>query len=891
MKSKNLVLGILADVDAGKTTLSEEILFCSGSIRKTGRVDHGDTFLDTDMQERERGITIFSRQALFCAGEKDFTLLDTPGHADFSAEMERTLSVLDYAVLVISAAEGLRSHVFTLWKLLDKHGIPVFVFINKCDLPNPGKETIIREMNQRLSAGFVDEDLLYGEETALLSDDLTERFLFGESVTDTDVRRLISERKLFPVFGGSALKRDGVDRLLAALEHLTEEKEYPEEFSGLIYKVTREKGERLSHLKVTGGVLRSKDMVSRISHSEESNGERYESKAELIKLYSGLSFTPVREAFPGQVVAVTGLDRSFAGEGIGTHEDALPQLSPLFSVTVVPPPGIDNTVLFNRLKEIEEEMPELSVDPCGKKGDVHIDLMGTVQTEILHRMLLDRFGMDVTFTENRIIYKETVAAVSEGVGHFEPLRHYAEVHLLIEPGEPGSGVFVQSLLSTDELPLSYQRLILTHLTERKHRGVLTDSELTDVRISLVAGKHHVKHTVGGDFRQATYRAVRHGLMKNENVLLEPYYSFCLSVPTENAGRAMTDLSTKLFADFVGPEDDGEFSVLSGKAPVSVMQNYAAELSAYTRGFGKLEIAGAGYYPCHNSDEIVFETGYDPEADLRDPAGSVFCEHGAGLYVNWDEVEDYMHLPLVTAQKKIKKNEDYETAVGVMPSEEQAGSLPEDFDYMGHGYENDRELDRIFRASLSRNKKEEDPGRAPARRYDSVRPSGKVSYDNEGHLILPEKKKDFLLVDGYNIIHAWPELRELAGINLDSAREELCGMLADYQGYRGMTLIVVFDAYKVRGGREKVLTYHNIYVVYTKEAETADAYIEKTVHEIGRRHNVTVATSDGLEQIIVFGEGAVRMSANDLLQDLLETKKTVSTAVEDAHVKLENRIRL
>lgn len=886
MKSKNLVLGILADVDAGKTTLSEEILFCSGSIRKTGRVDHGDTFLDTDMQERERGITIFSRQALFCAGEKDFTLLDTPGHADFSAEMERTLSVLDYAVLVISAAEGLRSHVFTLWKLLDKHGIPVFVFINKCDLPNPGKETIIREMNQRLSAGFVDEDLLYGEETALLSDDLTERFLSGESVTDSDVRRLISERKLFPVFGGSALKRDGVDRLLAALEHLTEEKEYPEEFSGLIYKVTREKGERLSHLKVTGGVLRSKDMVSRVFHTEERKGERYESKAELIRLYSGLSFTPVREAFPGQVVAVTGLENSYAGEGIGNQEDALPQLTPLFSVTVVPPPGTDNTVLLQRLKEIEEELPELSVDPCEKKGDVRIDLMGTVQTEILHRMLLDRFGMDVTFTENRIIYKETVAAVSEGVGHFEPLRHYAEVHLLIEPGEPGSGVFVQSLLSTDELPLSYQRLVLTHLTERKHRGVLTDSELTDVRISLVAGKHHVKHTVGGDFRQATYRAVRHGLMKNENVLLEPYYSFRLSVPTENAGRAMTDLSTKLFADFEGPEDDGKFSVLTGKAPVSAIQNYAAELSAYTRGFGKLEIAGAGYYPCHNSEEIVSETGYDPEADLRDPAGSVFCEHGAGLYVNWNEVEDYMHLPLVTAQNKRKKNEVPEIVSDDMQAEKQKESLPEDFDYMGHGYENDRELDRIFRASLSRNKKEEDPGRAPARRYDSVRPSGKVSYDKEGHVILPEKKKDFLLVDGYNIIHAWPELRELAGINLDSAREELCGMLADYQGYRGMTLIVVFDAYKVRGGREKVLTYHNIYVVYTKEAETADAYIEKTVHEIGRRHNVTVATSDGLEQIIVFGEGAVRMSANDLLQDLLETKKTVSTAVEDAHVKLE-----
>ena len=882
----DLVLGILADVDAGKTTLSEEILYAAGSIRKTGRVDHGDTFLDTDIQERERGITIFSRQALFSVGDKRFTLLDTPGHVDFSAEMERTLSVLDLAVLVISAAEGIRSHVYTLWKLLRSYHIPVFVFINKCDLDHPGINKIVGDLNRELSSGFVKADELYQEETALLDDDLTEKFLNGEAPGKDDVKRLISEERLFPVFYGSALKREGVGPLLMALGDLTDSGKYPDAFSGLIYKVTREKGERLSHLKVTGGTLRAKSLVDRLDPESEED-PNYRSKVEQLRLFSGLSYRPVTEASAGMVVAVTGLDRSYAGEAIGEDPGCRKsKLSPLFSVTVLPPEGIDNTILFQRLKEVEEELPELSVDPFGKKGDVRIRLMGTVQTEVLQRILKDRFSMEVSFVDNRIIYKETVAGISEGVGHFEPLRHYAEVHLLIEPGEPGSGVSIQSLLSTDELPLSYQRLILTHLSERRHKGILTGSELTDVKLSLVAGKHHIKHTVGGDFRQATYRAVRHGLMKNENVILEPFYDFRLAVPSENAGRAMSDLSVKLFAEFTGPEILGNTSVLTGRAPVICLQNYAAELSAYTKGFGRLELSSAGYFPCHNPEQVIAEMSYDPEEDLRNPSGSVFCEHGAGVYVPWQEVESRMHLPLVTEQKNRRSTVE-ESYVPADP--EETKKLSSGFDYLGHGYAADKELEAYFQQTLSRNRREKDDRKGPAR-TDAFRPAGRVSYDADGHIILPEKKKDFLLVDGYNIIHAWKDLADLASENLDSARESLLNTLADYQGFRGMTMIVVFDAYRVKGGKETIQKYHNIYVVFTKEAETADAYIEKTVHEIGRKHNVTVATSDGLEQVIVFGEGAARMSAGELLEEVVRTKKEVRSVTEKFSPKLENRMK-
>lgn len=873
MKTENLVLGILADVDAGKTTLSENILYLTGSIRKKGRVDHGDTFLDTDLMERERGITIFSKQALFSVSKdgytRNFTLLDTPGHADFSAETERVLSVLDYALLLISAPDGIRSHVYTLWKLLKRYNVPTFVFINKTDIFHGEESGLLKELNTRLSPGFIPYDEVFSEETALLDDELTEKYLETGEISRDDVLELINQRKLFPVFKGSALMEEGIDSLLDFLPVFTSEKEYPEEFSGEVFKITREKTDRLSHVKITGGSLKVKDKIG-------------EYKAEQIRLYNGDSVRPVQEAFPGMVVAVTGLPDTYAGMGIGAANDAeIPVLMPLFSVTVIPTFDVDNATLYKALKELEEEIPELSVDPYSGKGDVRIKLMGAVQTDIIKRIMLDRFKMDVSFGNNRIVYKETVCDVSEGVGHFEPLRHYAEVHLLLEPGERGTGMTYGTALSEDLLPGHFQRLILQQLEVHRHKGVLTGSELTDVKVTLVAGKHHVKHTVGGDFRQSAYRAVRHGLMKNVSKLLEPYYEFEIRLPFTYAGRAMSDISTKLFGTFTGPETIGDDSILTGMAPVSTIQNYQSELTAYTKGFGKMTLNFAGYFDCHNSEEVVTEAGYDPDADLREPTGSVFCEHGAGLYVNWWEVEEHMHLPLLSGAGGIEGNRQQELLQDendtqdtdekivrpVPPLSVAKLTAPKGNDYMGAGYAKDKELEAIFAGSLGRNRNEEkrrDENRSGISVRATEKPKQQLSPE---HINIPEKKKDFLLVDGYNIIHAWPELSSLAKDNLDSARIALLDILANYQGFRGMTLIAVFDAYRVKGGKGSISKYHNVYEVYTKEAETADAYIEKTVHEIGRKHNVKVATSDALEQVIVFGEGAVRISAKDLYEEV------------------------
>lgn len=891
MKTNHLVLGILADVDAGKTTLSENILFNTGSIRKVGRVDHGDTFLDTDSMERERGITIFSKQALFSAGNKEFTLLDTPGHADFSAETERTLSVLDYCILVISAQDGLTSHVFTLWKLLSRYAIPTFIFINKTDLYHKDLSELIGEMNRKLSEGFVEasESTLYGEECAVLSEDLLERFLETGSVEKEDVQKLILERKLFPVFSGSALKNEGVTELITSLSELTGEKEYPDEFSASVFKITRNKADRLSHLKVTGGVLRVKDNVG-------------ENKVEQIRLYQGDSVKPLQEALPGMVVAVTGLADSYAGEGIGAaHDASVPVLVPLFSVTVLPTFDVDQATVYKALKELEEEIPELSVDPFSGKGDVRIKLMGTVQTEIIRRILSDRFGIEVRFGENRIVYKETVCAVSEGVGHFEPLRHYAEVHLLLEPAERGTGMTYSSELSEDVLPGHFQRLILSQLEYHRHKGVLLGAELTDVHVTLIHGKHHVKHTVGGDFRQASYRALRHGLMKNVSKILEPYYDFEITLPTEYAGRAMSDITTRLSGNFEGPDTRGEESFLWGRAPVSTIQNYQADLTAYTKGFGRMSLQFAGYFDCHNPEEILSVSDYDPDADLRDPAGSVFCEHGAGLYVPWQEVEEHMHLPLGGAPAKGAEPiilRDLSEENKGMVSEEGKSFTPEllrisrekknaaaPTDYMGAGYAADKELEEIFNRTFARNKKEE-PKRDPRKEKKEAqfRPLPE-------HVNVPEKKKEYLLVDGYNIIHAWDELRELMNISLDGARQALLDILSDYQGFQGNTVIAVFDAYRVKGGTGSVEKYAGIYVVYTKEAETADAYIEKTVHEIGHKYNVTVATSDALEQVIVFGEGAVRLSAREFREEVMRSKSSIRSICEKRKESLGNRIPL
>lgn len=902
MKTDNLVLGILADVDAGKTTLSESILFNTGSIRKKGRVDHGDTFLDTDSMERERGITIFSKQALFSVTEnnitRNFTLLDTPGHADFSAETERVLSVLDYALLLISAPDGIRSHVYTLWKLLKRYGIPTIIFINKTDIFHGSESALMEELNKKLSPGFIPYEELKGEETALLDDELTERYLENGVITDEDIRKLINERKLFPVFRGSALKEEGIQSLLKALPVLTLEKEYPEEFSGKVFKITREKNDRLSHIKITGGSLKAKDKIG-------------EYKAEQIRLYNGDSVRPVQEVFPGMVAAVTGLPDTYAGMGLGASADAeLPVLMPLFTVTVIPTFDVDNAVLYKTLKELEEEIPELSVDPYSGKGDVRIKLMGAVQTDVIQRIMLDRFKMDVSFGSSRIVYKETVCASSEGVGHFEPLRHYAEVHLLLEPGERGSGMTYETALSEDSLPGHFQRLILQQLEVHRHKGVLTGSELTDVKVTLVAGKHHVKHTVGGDFRQSAYRALRHGLMKNVSKLLEPYYDFEIRLPFPCAGRAMSDISNKLCGTFSGPETQGDDSVLTGRAPVSLIQNYQAELTAYTKGFGKMSLSFAGYYDCHNPEEVVSEYAYDPDADLREPTGSVFCEHGAGLYVNWQEVEEHMHLPLLSGKGGIEGNRQADLTFSVEPVPDSTSFSRSDAaehktavsdtekqkpvsgkSYMGAGYAMDKELEAIFAGSLARNRNEE-KRRDENRQGLSVRgPEKPKPKTVPEHVDIPDRKKDFLLVDGYNIIHAWSELSELARDNLDSARTALLDILSDYQGFKGMTLIAVFDAYRVKGGKGSVSKYHNIYEVYTKEAETADSYIEKTVHEIGRKHNVTVATSDALEQVIVFGEGAVRMSARELYAEVKASKADISDICRRLSEKLENKISL
>jgi len=869
MKSEHIVVGILADVDAGKTTLSENILYHTGTIRKAGRVDHGDTCLDTDSMERERGITIFSREAEFNVNGKAYTLLDTPGHADFSAETERVLSVLDYAILVISAPEGVRSHVHTIWKLLKQYNVPVFVFINKCDLISFEKEKVLEELNSRLDSGFFSADQLQGEDIAMLSYEAAETYLKNGKLEVSDLKKLIMESRLYPCYFGSALKGEGIGKLLNGLSVLTDFKNYPDSFGGRIFKITRDKNDRLSHMKVTGGILHVKDLVG-------------EEKIEQIRIYSGDSQKPVRQAEAGMIVTVTGLSESYSGQGIGVEENTVfPVLVPLFSMTVVPTFDISNSELYQALKQLEEEIPEISVDPYSGKGDVRIRLMGPVQTEIISRIMEERFRMPVRFENNRIVYKETVTEISEGVGHFEPLRHYAEVHLKLEPAERGSGLQYETELSEDLLPGNYQRLILSQLEYKKHRGVLTGSMLTDVKITLVAGKHHVKHTVGGDFREAGCRAVRHGLMKNRCKILEPWYSFEIELPESCAGRAMSDITCRLGGEFEGPVLNGENAVLTGKAPVSLIQNYQAELTAYTKGYGRISLAFCGYLDCHNSEDVVNDAQYDAEADLKNPCGSVFCEHGSGEYVGWRDVESKMHLPAAvscSSQNHLEAAPEALAGEGGSKEKKKEMSGPA-ADYLGAGLKADRELEKIFLASLGRNRKQNEPRQ----------PQEKKILKNTEHLTIPVPKKNYLLVDGYNIIHAWKDLRELSKSDLNSARIALLEILSNYQGFRGMTLIAVFDAYKVPGSKGNVEKYRNIYTVYTKEAQTADAYIEKTVHELAKNNHVTVATSDGLEQIIVFGDGAIRMSAQELFKEVENCNTDIAETLRRIEPKLKNRI--
>lgn len=879
---EKLVVGILAHVDAGKTTLSEGILYLTGKIRKLGRVDHKDAYLDTYNLERERGITIFSKQAEFELGNRGITLLDTPGHVDFSAEMERTLQVLDYAILVINGADGVQGHTMTLWRLLTRYQIPTFLFINKMDQEGTDKEKLLAELKKRLSDNCVDftwensgkeierKELhaQFMEEVSVCDEELLEKYLETEEVSTEDIQKVIKDRKLFPCFFGSALKMTGVEEFLQGLEKYCVTPAYPSEFGAKVFKIARDdQGNRLSYMKITGGTLKVKELLTETE------------KADQIRIYSGSKFELAKEAPAGTICAVTGLSQTHPGQGFGIEEESeMPVLEPVLNYRILLPEDCDIHQMLKKLKELEEEEPELHIVWNEQLGEIHAMLMGEVQIEILKHLIWERFHVAVEFGTGNIVYKETIAEPVEGVGHFEPLRHYAEVHLLMEPGEPGSGLQFFTACSEDILDRNWQRLILTHLEEREHPGVLTGSPITDMQITLITGRAHLKHTEGGDFRQATYRAVRQGLKKAKSVLLEPYYEFRLEIPGDMIGRAMTDIQ-KMQGTFQQPEaEEDDMMVLKGSAPVSAMRDYQTQVTSYTKGRGRLFCSLKGYAPCQDQDRIVEEIGYDSERDLDNPTGSVFCAHGAGFVVPWYEVEDYMHLEgmddseLTGVSTDEMGNAVFEFAGSGSAGNGrgQSGSEYRPPKNAGVGsYEDEEELKAIFERTFGPVKRYKEP--QFKRTFSSKSDSGSY-YRNSSST--KKKEKEYLLVDGYNIIYAWEDLKELADANLHAAQTKLMDILSNYQGFKKCTLILVFDAYKVEGHVEEVLTYHNIHVVYTKEAETADQYIEKTVHKIGRENQVTVATSDGLEQIIIMGQGAQRMSAKGLRDEIKATENQI-----------------
>lgn len=919
MDGKKVVLGILAHVDAGKTTLAESILYISGSIRKAGRVDHGDTFLDTDAQEKERGITIFSKQAKFQWGDMDVTLLDTPGHVDFSAEMERTLQALDYAVLVISAADGIQGHVLTLWKLLDRYNIPAFLFINKMDQPDTDAKFLLNELQGRLSPQCIDftseGDEVFAENIAVCDEKLLEKYLDKGKIETGDIAPLIRDREVFPCYFGSALKIEGVDALLNGICKYTLAAQYPDEFGARVYKIGRDDvGTRLTYMKITGGKLAVKQTL------RAADGE-WEEKADQIRVYSGAKYKLEKEAVAGTVCAVAGLSRTFSGEGLGFEADCdAPLLAPVLTYRIILPPDADIHVMYKELCKLEEEEPLLHIVWKEQLGEIHAQLMGEVQIEILKNLIAKRLGADVEFDSGSIVYKETIRAAVEGVGHFEPLRHYAEVHLMLEPGAAGSGLVFDTVCSEDVLDKNWQRLVLTHLEEKEHLGVLTGSPITDIKITLVTGKAHLKHTEGGDFRQATYRAIRQGLCKAENVLLEPVYEFRLELPSAMVGRAMSDVQA-MHGSFGAPMTEGDMSILTGKAPVATMQGYQTEVMSYSGGAGRLFLSLKGYEPCHNAEEVIDRIGYDAEGDLDNPPSSVFCAHGAGFVVSWNEVENYMHLESVFSKYAVSadaaqgyrlnqstdaldSSDVYNTKARhdnsaiynataannrVLPRNQMAEAVSGG---CKQAAASDKELEEIFnrtyagkteaasRKSWSAKKslfdgaaeKKGSGHNKVIRAGEDNAKAGAAGGYRDGKPAACEQKTEYLLVDGYNIIFAWEELAELAKVSLDSARGKLMDILSNYQGYRKMTLILVFDAYKVKGSPGNVQTYHNIYVVYTKEAETADQYIEKVTHEISRKHHVTVATSDGLEQLIIMGQGAGRLSARELKEEIMSTNQ-------------------
>ena len=979
MEKRRLVIGILAHVDAGKTTLAEAILYLTGSIRKLGRVDHQDAFLDNFELERSRGITIFSKQAELTLGDMQVTMMDTPGHVDFSAEMERTLQILDYAVLVVSGADGVQGHVETLWRLLERYGIPVFLFINKMDQQGTDRKSLMRELEKRLDQRCIDFGPLAGrdggvqgivspagrdggvqgivslagkkdraavltgkteeqgispeqweefqENLAMCDEELLENYLETGTISDEDIAELIAQRKVFPCYFGSALKIYGVEELLDGIRKYGRMRSYPAQFGARVFKITRDgQGSRLTHMKITGGKLKVKDLLAnrREAGGALAGGQRsgrvedWEQKVDQIRIYSGSGFQPVMEAEAGMVCAVTGLEHTYAGEGLGAETEAeLPLLEPVLSYRIELPPECDVHKTFLQLRQLEEEEPELHIVWDEQLGEIHAQLMGEVQIEVLKNIIRQRFGSWVEFGAGNIVYKETIAAPVEGMGHFEPLRHYAEVHLLLEPAERGSGLQFASDCSEDMLDRNWQRLILTHLEEKQHRGVLTGSEITDMKITLIAGRAHQKHTEGGDFRQATYRAVRHGLKCADSVLLEPVYEFRIELPAEAVGRAMTDIQ-KMCGSFEPPAIEGETAVITGKAPVVTMRGYPTELVSYTKGRGRMSCVLKGYEVCHNAEEVIESRGYDSEADLENPTGSVFCAHGAGFVVGWDEVQEYMHIesgwkapeyadgvsrggmmgndagssshsgrPGSSAGNgssggmmrngagngssggMMGNSAGSSSRSGMMGSSAGNGSRSGKRESQtGRGYSapavDEKELEEIFTRTY---------GQVPRERNRYTK-SRRVEASGGGRPAKKEALDEYLLVDGYNIIFAWDDLKELAKSNIDAARDKLMDIMCNYQGYKKNHLILVFDAYKVTGGRGEVFQYHNIYVVYTKEAETADQYIEKTVREIGRKYHVTVATSDALEQIIILGAGATRMSAAGLLEDVELMKQEI-----------------
>ncbi len=853
---KRITLGILAHVDSGKTTLSEGLLYTAGELRRVGRVDHGDAFLDTHSLERDRGITIFSKQARLRLADAEITLLDTPGHVDFSAEMERTLQVLDYAILVVSGSDGIQSHTETLWRLLEHSGVPTFIFVNKMDLSLSDRMQLMELLTARLHGNCVDFTDITSEECtealAVCDEALMQEMLEdGELKTET-VAQAIAGRHVFPCSFGSALKMQGVAEFLELLQTYTMPRPALPEFAAKVYKITEdEQGRRLTHMKITGGTLRVRDILEGVT----ADGEPWQEKINQIRLYSGTKFQPVEEAPAGTVCAVTGLLKTYAGQGLGAAQDTgSPMLEPVLRYSVVLPQEIDVHTALSALRKLEEEDPQLQVSYQPQLQEIHVLLMGEIQLAVLRHVLSERFSMNVDFAAGGVAYKETIAGTVEGMGHYEPLRHYAEVRLLLEPAPPGSGMKFTSLCREDALDRNWQRLILTHLQEKSHLGVLTGSPLTDMKISLVAGRAHKKHTEGGDFRQATYRAIRQGLMQAESVLLEPWYHFRLEVPSECVGRAITDLQL-MNGKFESPETMGEMALLRGRAPAAAMMTYSGTVMEYTRGRGKLSCTSAGYAPCANAEEVIAKIGYNAEADTDNSPDSVFCSHGAGVLVKWDEVANHMH----TESWLRPESEDYTAPVNVPKSTKYSGSAAQD-----------AELMQIFERTYGAIQREERHALHTEKRPPTPKPSRKP-------VPIP-KGPEYLLVDGYNIIFAWDELKAIAKDSLESARQRMIDILANFQGFRKCRLIVVFDAYKVKGGKESVSEENGVSVVYTKEAETADMYIERVTHKLCRDARVRVATSDGLEQIIILGNGAYRVSAEEFRREVADTEKEIRSMI-------------